>query len=262
MSEIVKYEGRRQVKGTLTLVLLLGAFALLVVYIYPSVEAAAGSIEEWLATLPESFQSSFAMDSYTTIEGFLASEVYQFVWVLLVGLYIVYLAGGIVSRDVETGRIDLLLATPVSRPRVIVEKYLSLLVPIAALNLIMPLFVFGAVIAIGESLSFVDLLWLHALSVPYLLLAGAIGLFLSVVFDRADIAQRGGLAILFMLFVIDSVTVGTDVEILGAISPMRYYSPVDILVDSSLDIAGAMLLLAAAVFLLVLSTQRFTAADI
>ncbi len=129
-------------------------------------EVTAGSIEEWLATLPESVQSSFAMDAYTTVEGFLATEVYQFVWVLIVGLYLVYQAGGIVSKDIETGRIDLLLATPVSRARVIAEKYLSLLVPIAALNGIMPLFVFGAVIAIDESLSFTNLLWLHALSVP------------------------------------------------------------------------------------------------
>jgi len=262
MSDILKYEARRRIRGTMALVVLLGLFALLVIYIYPSVEAAAGSIEEWLQTLPSSFQESFAIDAYTTIEGFLASEVYQFVWLLLVGLYLVYMAGGIVAADVETGRIDLLLATPVSRTRVIVEKYLSLLVPIAILNLVMPLFVFGGVIAIGESLAFTDLLLLHVFSIPYLLLTASLGLVLSVVFNRADIAQRGGLALLFMLFVIDSVTTGTDFEWLGAISPTRYFSPIDVLVDAEPDIAGAVILLAAAFALLIASTERFKRADL
>lgn len=262
MGEIMKYEARRRIKGTVALVVFLGFFALLVVYIYPSVEAAAGSIEEWLATLPESFQSSFAMDSYTTIEGFLASEVYQFVWLLLVGLYLVYMAGGIVAGDVESGRIDLLLATPVSRTRVIIEKYLSLLVPIAILNLVMPLFVFGGVVAIGESIDFADLLLLHLFSVPYLLLTGALGLALSVLFNRADIAQRGGLAALFMLFILDSVTLGTDFEWLGSISPTRYFSPIDILVDGTIDWTGTVLLVAATVALVIFSAERFKRADL
>lgn len=258
----MKYEARRRVRGTMALVVFLGLFALLVIYIYPSIEQAAGSIEEWLATLPESFQSSFAMDSYTTIEGFLASEVYQFVWLLLVGLYLVYLAGGMIAGDVESGRIDLLLATPVSRTRVVVEKYLSLFVPIVVLNLIMPLFVLGGVIAIGESLSIVDLYLLHLFSVPYLLLTGAMGITLSVVFERADIAQRGGLALLFMLFILDSVTTGTDLDWLGAISPTRYFSPIDVLVDSSVDMPGAVLLLGAALALLIFSAEWFKRADL
>ena len=262
MTEILKYEARRRVQGTIALVVILGFFALLVVYIYPSIEAAAGSVEEYLSTLPESFQASFAIESYTTIEGFLASEVYQFVWLLLVGLYLAYVAGGIVAGDVESGRIDLLLATPVSRTRVIVEKYLSLLVPIAILNLVMPLFVLGGVIAVGESISLLDLLLLHVFSIPYLLLTGAIGLALSVAFNRADIAQRGSLAVIFMLFIIDSVTVGTDFEWLGDVSPTRYFSPIDILVDSQVDVGGALVLLAAAFALLVISAERFRRADL
>lgn len=262
MSEITKFEARRRIRGTMALVLFLGLFALLVIYIYPSIEQAAGSIEDWLQTLPDTFQQSFAMESYTSIEGFLAAEVYQFVWLLLVGLYLVYLAGGMIAGDVETGRIDLLLATPVSRSRVVLEKYLSLVVPIAVLNLVMPLFVLAGVIAIGESLSTVDLFMLHLFSVPYLLFTGAVGLTLSVLLPRGDIAKRSGLALLFMVFILESVTTGTDFEWLGAISPTRYFSPVDVLVESSVDVAGAVILLAATMVLVIFSAERFKRADL
>lgn len=262
MSNILKYEARQRIRGSITLVILLGFFTLLVVQIYPSIVTASGSLEAYFEALPEPFQESFALESFTTIEGFLAAEVYQFVWLLLVGLYLAYLASGTIAGDIESGRMDLLLATSVSRTRVIVEKYLSLFVPIFVLNLVLPLFVFGGVIAIGESISLSDLVLLHVVSIPYLLLTSAIGLTLSVLFNRTDIAQRGSLAIIFLLFILDSVTAGTNLEWLGDISPTRYFSPIDILIDSKVDISGTFILLIVALILVILSADRFKRIDI
>ncbi len=262
MATVLKYEARRRGTGTAVLLVLLSLYLLLIVGLFPSIEAAAGSFEAYVESLPAAFQESFAVESITTIEGFLAAEVYQFVWVLLLGLYLAYLGGGMVAGAVETGRIDLLLATPVSRKRVLVETYLAALVPILALNIAMPVVVLGGIIVIGESLSIADLVALHAFAVPYLLLTAAIGLALSVVLRRSDLAQRGGLALIFMLFVLDSATAGTEVEWLGALSPTRYYAPADILVDGSYDVGGALLLLAAAAFLVLASGEYFDRMDL
>ena len=49
--------------------------------------------------------------------------MYQFLWLLLLGLYVAYSGGALVAADVETGQLDMLLATPISRSRVAVEKY-------------------------------------------------------------------------------------------------------------------------------------------
>jgi len=262
MTDIIKYEARRRSTGTAILVVLLSLYLLLIVYLFPSIESAAGAFEDYAEALPPAIQESFAIGSITTIEGFLAAEVYQFIWVLMLGLYLAYVGGGIIASDVESGRIDLLLATPVSRKRALVEKYLSMIFPIVALNVVMPVVVLGAVMAVGESLSLVNLVALHLFSIPYLLATGAIGLALSVTLGRADLAQRGGLAMIFMLFILDSVTSGTDVEWLGAISPTRYYSPADILVDGTLDVGGAIILFVAAAVLVVLSAEWFMRADL
>lgn len=262
MTEILKYEARRRSRGTAVLVVLLSFYLLLIVYLFPSIEQAAGAMEEYAEALPPAIRESFAIDAITTIEGFLAAEVYQFVWVLMLGLYVAYIAGGLIASDLETGRIDLLLATPTARKRAVVEKYLSLLFPILAINIVMPVVLLGAVGLIGESLSIVDVIALHLLSVPYLLATGAIGLALSVTLRRADLAQRGGLAVLFMLFILDSVTSGTDVEWLGAISPTRYYSPADILIEGTYDVTGAVLLFVVALVLVVASAEWFRRADL
>lgn len=262
MTEILRYEARRRSTGTAVLVVLLALYLLLIVYLFPSIEQATGAFEDYAEALPPAIQESFAIEAITTIEGFLAVEVYQFVWVLMLALYLAYLGGGLIAGDTESGRIDLLLAVPVSRKRVLVEKYLSMLFPILAINVVMPVVMLGSVLAIGETVSIVDTVVMHLLSVPYLLLAGAIGLTLSVTLKRSDLAQRGGLALIFMLFILDSVTVGTDVEWLGAISPTRYYSPSDILVNGTYDVGGAVILFAAAVVLVVLSGEWFKRADV
>lgn len=262
MTTILKYESRRRTRSTAVLLVFLSLYLLLIVSLYPSIEAAAGSMQDYVEALPPAIQESFAVDAITTLEGFLAAEVYQFVWVLLLGLYLAYLGGGMIAPDVETGRIDLLLATPVSRKRALVETYLSSLVPILALNLAMPFVVQAAVYAIGETLSLSNLLALHLLSIPYLLLTAAIGLALSVFLGRADLARRGGLAIIFMLFVLDSVTSSTDVSWLGSLSPTRYYAPADILVDGTIDVGGAVILLLAAFVLVIASGEYFQRADL
>ncbi|MFB6171687.1 MAG: ABC transporter permease subunit [Haloarculaceae archaeon] len=263
MLETTRYEARRRSRGALVLAVLLGVFALLVVGLFPSISQSGADLQAFIESLPPAFREGFiGTTAYNTLPGFLSTEFYQFVWLLLLGLYMAYAAGAVVAGDVETGRLDLVLAAPVSRKRVLVEKYLSLLAPIVVLNLVVPLFVYGGVVAIGESLDVVDLLTLHVLSVPYLLVCAGLGLVLSVAVDRADLAQRGGIGLVFGLFLLDTVTTSTDYEWLGTLSPTRYYSPVDVLVDQSYDVTGALLLFLAAVALVVLAVAVFRRRDV
>jgi ABC-2 type transport system permease protein len=263
MFEIVRYEARRRTRGALVLTVGLAAFALLVIALFPSIKDAGASFEAYIESLPPAFREGFlGTTAITTVEGFLATEFYQFVWLLLLGLYMAYAAGRSVAGDVETGRIDLLLAAPVSRSRVVAEKAVALLVPVVVLNLVTPLVIYGGLLLIDETIDLGALLVLHLLSVPYLLVCTGIGLVLSVVLDRADLAQRGGIAAVFGLFLLDTVTVGTDFEWLGALSPTRYFEPVEVLVDGTYDVVGALLLLAAALALLLASELLFRTRDI
>ncbi|MFB6085247.1 MAG: ABC transporter permease [Halodesulfurarchaeum sp.] len=262
MLEIMKYEARQRARGTAALLVVVSLYLFLLVWMFPSIEASGEAFKAYAQSMPESLQAAFSIESITTIGGFLAAEIYQFIWILMLGLYVAYLGGGLIASDIESGRIDILLATPVSRVRIVVEKYLSLFVPILAINLLMPIVVLLAVRSIGESLPVLDVVALHLLSIPYLLVAAAIGLFLSVFFDRADVPQRAGLGILFGLFTLETVTYDTDIEWVGALSPTRYYDPAAIIVDGKYDLAGALILLAAAMALLIASAEWFRRRDV
>lgn len=262
MFETTRYEGRQRIRSSLALAALLSVFAIFIIYIYPSIAESTADIDALIEALPESFREGFGAETYTTIEGFVAAELYQFVWILLLGLYLAYAAGGTVADDVESGRIYLVLATSVGRAQVVFEKFCSLIVPIGVLSLLMPLVVFGATLAVGYPLDPGALVAVHVLSIPYLLVCGGIGLAFSVLVDRGDVAQRGAIAIVFLLFLLESVTTGTDVEWVGAVSPTRYVDPTEILLHETYRIGDAVLLLAVALVLVVASLAYFQRRDV
>jgi ABC-2 type transport system permease protein len=262
VSTIVRYEARRRVRGAILITVGFILIAGLYVGLFPSFDESGVDFEQVFENLPEAAQGAFAIEAINTIEGFLAVELYQFIWILLFGIYMAYSGGSLVAADVEAGRLELLLAAPVSRTRIVYEKYCSLLVPVVVANLVVPLVIYLGVGFIGESLSLADLYAVHLLSVPYLLCCASIGLGLSVLFDRASIAQRGGIVAVFMLFLVETIASSTDFEWLGAVSPTRYYDPGEILVEGTYDVAGAAILLAGAVALLLASTVYFQRRDV
>ena len=260
--DTARYEARQRVRGSLALAALLGAFSILIVYLYPSIAEAGADIDALIEAFPESFQEGLGVEAYSTIEGFIAAELYQFIWILLLGLYMAYAAGGTFAGDIESKRLYLVLATPVSRTRVVVEKTIALLTPLLVLNLVIPLVVFASTVAIGYPLDPVYLLAVHVLSIPYHLVCLGIGQLLSVTFSRGNTAQLGGIATVFLLFLLDSVTVGTDVEWLGDVSPTRYIDPTEILLHENVHVGDSLLLFAVTLLLLFLSVVRFHDRDI
>ncbi|WP_122089611.1 ABC transporter permease subunit [Halalkalicoccus subterraneus] len=263
MLEIARYEVTKRLRGTAALVVGVAVFALVLVAFFPSLAGADVDIDAMLEAYPPAVREAFGIATLSTVEGFLAVEVYQFVWVLLLGLYFAYSAAGLIADDVERDRMDLTLSLPVSRSRVLVEKFLSLLVPILALNAVVGTVIYAAVLVIGESIDPLDLAMVHTLSIPYLLACGAVGLVLSVLVSRADVAKRIAIALVFVLFLVESVSASADgLEWIGSVSPTHYYDPTAVLVEGSYDLTGAAVLLVATVLLAFLARFMFSRADI
>lgn len=262
MLAIARYLFRRRLAGTAALAALLSLLGAGTVGLFPSVEQAGVDLDAYAESLPPAMREAFGLSSLSSIEGFLAGEFYQFAFVLLLGAYAAYLGGRVVAAEVETGRIDLVLAGPVARWRVVVERYLAVVASLVVVDAVVAVAVSAALAAIGESVEAGRLLAVHLLAVPYLCCCTAIGLVPSVLTDRADTAGRAGLAAVFALFLLDSLTAPTDYDWVGAISPTRGYDPTAVLVEGAVDYAAAALLLTVAVTLVAAAVRRFRRNDI
>lgn len=261
MFELARYEGRRRLKGVLYLSVGFGLFASMYVATYPSI-ATDIDLDQFLEQMPEIFKELFNISTMNTMEGFLSAELYSLGWTLLLGMYVAYSAATLIAEDVDRERMDILLSLPIARRQVVAEKFLSLLVPIVGVNLVMPVVVYVGTLAVGFPISPVDLAVVHLLSIPYLLACAGLGLVLSVLTGRATIAQRGALVAVFALFLFESLVAVAGQDWLGAVAPMRYFDPTAVLVESSYDWAGAVILLLGAGLLVAVSAATFSRRDI
>ena len=261
MFELARYEGRRRLKGALYLSIGLTLFAAMYIATFPSVTQDI-DLDQFIDQMPEIFKELFNLSTMNTIEGFLAAELYSLGWTLLLGMYVAYSAATLIAEDVDRERMDILLSLPISRSQVVGEKFASLLVPILLVNAIVPIFVYIGTIAVGFPIDPVNLVVAHVLSIPYLLVCAGLGLVLSVLFSRATIAQRGALVAIFALFLFESAVTVAGYDWLGAIAPMRYYNPTEILVESTYAWADGLVLLAGAAVLFGLSAGYFARRDI
>lgn len=261
MLETVRYESEQRLPGSLVLAVGLAAFAAMMVLIAPGLlgEVDMAALAE---QLPPAFVEAFDLELMGTIEGFLAIELYQFLWLVGLGAYVAYSAGSTIAGDVETGRIDTLLAAPISREHLLAEKYLALLTPILFANVAVFSVVFAGTRFVGEPIAAADLVAVHALSLPYFLCCGAFGMLASVAAPGRVVAEGIAAGGVVGTFLLDTVAQSSDRTWLGTVAPMRYYEPTAILTASEYDLADAGILLAATVLLLAGSALWFREVDI
>lgn len=78
----------------------------------------AGIVEEY----PEAMQEMFRIDQIATGSGFLNTELFSWLLPVMFITYGVGLGSRLLAREEESGTIDVLLSTPISRTRLMLEK--------------------------------------------------------------------------------------------------------------------------------------------
>jgi len=261
MFETVRFESERRLVGSTVVALGLSAFAAMMMLIAPGILEEI-DVDALTGSFPPALVEAMQLDVIATIEGFMALELYWFGWLLVLGTYVAYGAASTIAGDIDDGTMDTLLAAPVSRWRVLFEKFLSLFTPILIVNVVVLVVVYVGTQLVGEPIAAVDLVAVHGLSIPYLLFWGAFGMLASVLAPRRLLAEGVAAGALVATFLVEAVADGTQIDWLGLLSPTRYYDPVAILTASEYDYSGAGVLLVAAAVLLLVSGVLFARRDV
>lgn len=258
---ILRFEAATRLRVTGALATLFSLFGGIYLWVGPQL-IAGEAIQDMLDAMPPLLVELLGFESLGSLEALLAGEFYTLAWVVGFGAYIAYTAAVAVAGDLENDRMDTLLAAPVSRGSVLLGTYLALLAPIVVVNVVVPVTLFLGSVAVGDTLTLSGLLMVHLLSMPYLLLWGAVGVLLAVVIRGARRAGRVAIGLVFVLWVFESVIETTDTAWLGGVSPVRYFDPHAILVTQRYDLGDAGLLLAASALLLGLAHVLFMHRDV
>lgn len=154
------YDQRRAILGWS---LGLAAVALFVVLFYPSVKSAASYYDQMMQLIPPEYLAFFGnITSFTTVEGYMTASLLIYLPPVL-AIYAIGLAVGLITGEVENGTMDLVLAHPLPRWRVVLEKYAALAVAIFVICLIFGLTMLASGLMIRSSTPDLPLIrWLLA----------------------------------------------------------------------------------------------------
>ncbi len=125
----------------------ISALALYTMWFYPSI-ATAPELDQMMRELPPAFKAMFGELSITTPEGFINTELFSFMMPLLFMVFTILQGSAAVAGEEEQGTLDLVLSTPITRRRFVLEKFMAMVVTTLFLALILWLSaVAGTVIA-------------------------------------------------------------------------------------------------------------------
>nr|WP_241429875.1 ABC transporter permease subunit [Haloferax larsenii] len=262
--DIALFEFNQRRRGILIVSVLLVATAGLTIAVFPSFGEADVDFAELLESYPEEFQTAFvgSVTDFSSLDGYLVVELYQLVWLLIVGSYFAYAAGSLVAGEVDRNSAELVLVRPVSRTRFVLGKFLAMLPAVVIVDLLVLAAVVVGAGLIDEELRFSRLLLVHAVGGLYLVDCVAIGLLASTVFKRVRRAQGAAIGVVFGTFLLDSLTTDTDYEFLGNLSLTRYIDPGELLVLGDVDWGGVAVLVAVACAAVVLAAEVFERRDL
>ena len=159
----------------------LALVGLLIVPLYDSFAAEAEQLEDLFELYPAELMAFFGDFStmFATAEGFVSVEFFSFM-PLVLGIFAVLTGSGLLVSDEENGRLDLILAYPVSRTALFMGRLLAFVTAAIAILVITWL---GFIVSMTWSSMDIGWgrMWLPLLSLlAELLLFGTISLFLSM----------------------------------------------------------------------------------
>ena len=233
------------------------AMAALVVFIWPSYRTTVESLK-----LPEAVQAFLGSDlSYASAPGFVSGEFFSWIPVLLI-VYAVVQGTGAIAGEEGSGTIDLLMAQPVARPTMVLQKSLAFCVGAV---LVVALGFAGFALSIpfvSIDITLSDAAVASANLLPITLLFFAFSLWLGAVAPNRGMAAGAAVAVATGTYFANSLASGVhEVSGLRYASPFYYYGAGLPLVKG-IDWPHVALLLGVSVLFLALSLRAFERRDI
>ncbi len=229
---------------------------------YPSLSKSPG-ITQFFDEAPEWMKSLVGdMADFATPEGYLDGRLFFMMAPILFLVFAISRGSGAIAGEEQSGTLDLLLANPLSRWRVLLEKAASMAVATLALGV-----AFWVGLALGALVVGMDINYLHLADASFScvllgLLFGAIALAVGSASGRRGLTIGVAAALGVAAFFLNSlVPLAKGLEGLSKLSPFYYYIHAKPL-QNGLNWVHALVLIAATLFFIGLSIFLFNPRDI
>ncbi len=195
------------------------ALALTMVALYPTIRG-NHQFSQLFESYPKAFRSMFGISDYTSGPGYLRAEVFSLSAPILLSILAILWGSDLTAGEEQRMTIDVLMANPVSRRRVVLEKWAALLVGtgFAAGGLWLALVVGASLVrlhvAISDLTAAVVASWLVAM------VFGTIAMAVGAATGRRGVARGIGALVAVIAYLLSSLA-----ELVSGLQHVRPVSP-------------------------------------
>ena len=239
----------------------LGVLGLFMVALFPSM-GDSGALADTFNDMPEEIIALLGGEmDFASIEGWLYLEMFGLLVPVAMIVYGVMRAGALLPGEERKGLLDFVLANPVSRPRIVLEKAAALLVGLVGIGFLLWVGIIIGALAVGVVID----PWKVAMAVLASVLLGAAFGGIAM-FVGSLSGQTGAAAAVAATFGLVAYIVNSFYPLLSWMEPLRYVSPL-YYYDASrplfngLSLAHAGVLAALAVAFVALAVALFQSKD-
>ncbi len=207
-----------------------GVLAALLTSFYPAMHQ-TGALDNLVASMPKAFSGLIGNLLYLKdFPSYIASQLFDIRMPLIAGIMSIILGLGLSTAEEESGELRTLLALPISRTKVFLQKWLAMITITFVATLGTAIGIYATLPFIGSAASLSSEASLRLLMMTWLLMItyGSITFSAGMIFGKRSIATGIGIVVIIGSFVLS--TFGQAVEWLGRfekLSLLHYFPAID-----------------------------------
>jgi ABC-2 type transport system permease protein len=240
----------------------LALLSLFMVQFYGTIADQRDQFEQLLDSYPPELIAFFGnFDNFVTPSGYLGIEFFSYM-PLVLGVFALLVGSGLLASDEENGRLDLIMAHPVSRRALYWGRFSAFVVATLAILVLSWLGLY-----VPSRWTELDVVGAVELAQPFLSLFGVLMFFGTLALllsqflpSRRMAAMTAGILLVGDFFLIGLSNINTDLKPLAKLTPLYYYQGGEALDD--LRLAWVVGLSALAVLFALVAWWRFERRDI
>lgn len=231
---LIKHELKQGWKSLAIWTLAIGFFVVICVLMYPEMEGEMEEVSEMFSSMG-AFTAAFGMDrlNFGTLIGFYAVECAN---ILGIGgaFYAAILGVTALAKEEKERTAEFLLSHPISRTKIITDKWIAILIQIVILNLLVFLMSIASIAFINEKIMWQEIGYLHlAYFLVQIVLAG-ICFGISAFIRGSGLGVGIGLAtVMYFINIVANIT--ESAKDLKYITPFGFAEGADIIANVDLN---------------------------
>lgn len=237
--------------------------ALTTVGFWPTIEESGEELNRLVEDLPAALRAFAGGElDLTSPEGYLAGRLFSFLGPLLFLVFTIGFGSRTIAGEEREGTLELVLARPIARWRIVAEKLAALAVSVGVLGVVLWASLAALAMPVGLPVSAGRLAGATLMLVLIALTFGALALLIGALTGRRGTALGITVAVAFVMYLVDAYApVSEPIERIQGLSPFYYYDAAEPLRNGA-DPAHAAFLVVLTVFLAGFALLAFDRRDV